>query len=126
MSQSLFGWELPPGVSARDIDGPALPLCEWCGEEFSPVQDEELCDSCEAEEVELDMWHALGKETALRRRDEQITHYGDMLLRWLRAQRDYPWNNEPEPALPLNLGSFGAFAAMDVRERLKREFARSA
>jgi len=37
----LFGWDLPPGVTMRDIDPPELP-CEICGE----FVDNCICPEC--------------------------------------------------------------------------------
>jgi hypothetical protein len=41
MSKSVFGWDLPPGVSMRDIDPPEQP-CEVCGQ----PSDSCICPEC--------------------------------------------------------------------------------
>lgn len=42
MSRHLFGWDLPPGVSMRDIDPPEQP-CAVCGAGL----DDCLCPECD-------------------------------------------------------------------------------
>ena len=45
-----------------------------------------------------------------------------MLLRWLSAKRDYPWNNEPEPVHEF----LTRHEEASIREAVMREWNRSA
>ena len=39
-------WNLPPGVTMADIEGPPMPHCTVCGGEHNEA--DELCEVCEA------------------------------------------------------------------------------
>lgn len=56
-TRNPFGWDLPPGVTNRDIDraaGAGPECCEECGETFPANELEDgLCESCQEEKKKL-------------------------------------------------------------------------
>jgi NMD protein affecting ribosome stability and mRNA decay len=45
-------FNLPPGCTDADIDGPAMPFCERCGCEHNDEKNNGLCPDCQPEETE--------------------------------------------------------------------------
>lgn len=41
-----MSFNLPPGATIADINGPPMPRCEKCGREFNPEREEKVCDDC--------------------------------------------------------------------------------
>lgn len=53
----MSAFNLPPGCSMRDIDGPPMPCCEKCGEEHNDEDNNGLCPDCQPVIKDKSEWH---------------------------------------------------------------------